>query len=405
MNTSWKNVFRVGCLALLATVSSVHAHGEWALEPFIRMRTIQWYDITWSTSDVKVNDEVIISGKFHVAEDWPAAVPPPESAYLNVASPGPVFVRKATFINGVSTVNAVKLQLGGDYQFSIRLKGRIPGQYHIHPMMNLKDTGVIVGPGQWITVAGAAGEFTNPVTTVEGETIDLESYGTGNAIFWHALWAFIAVVWTLWWVSRPLFITRNRLLKANQEKALVTTADRNMARAILLGTLLLVAGAYAATEAKYPNTIPLQAGRVDIEPLPEPAQQVVVKVKRANYVVADRVLAMTLEITNNTAESVQLGEFNTATLRFINPKGGKADPNYPKEITAESGLTVDLIAPIQSGETRVLQVRAKDAAWRTERLDSLTKDADSRFGGLAFFYSSNGGRYMTSISGPVVPVY
>jgi methane/ammonia monooxygenase subunit B len=178
-----------------------------------------------------------------------------------------------------------------------------------------------------------------------------------------------------------------------------------MAKAVLLGTLLLMAGAYAATENKYPNTVPLQAGRMEIEPLPVPAQQVMVKVKRAAYEVTNRVLAMTLEVTNNTAESVQLGEFNTATLRFINPQGGKPDPKYPKEIMAESGLTVDANTPIQAGETRVLQAIAKDAAWRTERLASITQDADSHFGGLAFFYNSSGGRYMTSISGPVVPVY
>jgi methane/ammonia monooxygenase subunit B len=36
----------LGILLALVTVSpSVFAHGERALEPFVRMRTIQWYDI------------------------------------------------------------------------------------------------------------------------------------------------------------------------------------------------------------------------------------------------------------------------------------------------------------------------------------------------------------------------
>ena len=56
------------------------AHGEKALEPFLRMRTIQWYDVMWSKDTLNVNDEVVITGKFHVAEDWPRGVPKPDAA-------------------------------------------------------------------------------------------------------------------------------------------------------------------------------------------------------------------------------------------------------------------------------------------------------------------------------------
>ena len=57
-------------------------------------------------------------------------------------------------MNGISVANSVDLQLGADYEFKLVLKARIPGRYHIHPMMNLKDVGVIVGPGMWIEVSG-----------------------------------------------------------------------------------------------------------------------------------------------------------------------------------------------------------------------------------------------------------
>ena len=36
---------------------------------------------------LNVNDEVVITGKFHVAEDWPRGVPKPDATYLNVSSP------------------------------------------------------------------------------------------------------------------------------------------------------------------------------------------------------------------------------------------------------------------------------------------------------------------------------
>ena len=91
-------------LAGLASIpSTVSAHGEKALEPFIRMRTIQWYDLQWSKSDLRVNDELEIIGRFHVSEDWPKNVPNPEATYLNVATPGPVFIRTERYLNGQPT--------------------------------------------------------------------------------------------------------------------------------------------------------------------------------------------------------------------------------------------------------------------------------------------------------------
>lgn len=403
--TSYKMPW-IGMLLALVTVSpSVFGHGERALEPFVRMRTIQWYDIEWSKTDVNVNDELTLKGKFHVAEDWPSAITRPDSAYLNVASPSPVLVRKAVFINGVSVVNAVALRPGGDYEFSIVLKARIPARYHIHPMMNVKDVGVIVGPGEWIKVSGAAGAFTNPVTTVSGKTIDLETYGTANGVAWHFFWLAIAGAWVIWWIRRPQFLLRNRLLRAGQEDRLITQGDRKVATGLLIGTLLVVAGGYTVTEAKYPNTIPLQAGRAQVDPLPAPAKRVTVTIKGASYREAERMLIMTLEVTNGTAEPVRLGEFNTATVRFINPKGGKDDPGYPAEIIARTGLSVEANAPIPPGETKTLKAVATDAAFATQRLSSITKDADSRFGGLMFFYGTSGARYVTSVAGPVIPVF
>jgi methane/ammonia monooxygenase subunit B len=55
------------------------AHGEKSQEPFLRMRTIMWYDVQWSTERVKVNEEMTLIGKFHVFEDWPVSVLPPPS--------------------------------------------------------------------------------------------------------------------------------------------------------------------------------------------------------------------------------------------------------------------------------------------------------------------------------------
>ena len=42
-------------------VQTVMAHGEKALEPFIRMRTIQFYDVQWDKQKFNVNEDVSVS--------------------------------------------------------------------------------------------------------------------------------------------------------------------------------------------------------------------------------------------------------------------------------------------------------------------------------------------------------
>jgi len=202
------------------------AHGEKALEPFIRMRTIQWYDVMWSKDKLNVNDEVVITGKFHVAEDWPRGVPKPDATYLNVSSPGPVFVRTERYLNGQASVSSAALKLGGDYDFKIVLKARLPGRYHLHPFFNLHDAGAMMGPGHWFEVVGDPAAFTNQVKTLDGNVIDMETYGLANGIGWHAFWFALGSAWLLWWVRRPLFIPRYKMLQSGQEKWLITSLDR-----------------------------------------------------------------------------------------------------------------------------------------------------------------------------------
>ena len=171
----------------LMDVQTVMAHGEKALEPFIRMRTIQWYDVHWSKQAFNVNEEVSVSGKFHVAEDWPIGVPKPEASFLNISTPGPVLIRTERYLNGKPWTNSVALEPGGDYDFKVVLKGRMPGHYHIHPFFNLKDAGQVMGPGVWLDIAGDASDFTNPAKIINGE---VDRYGE----LWLCQWSLVACV-------------------------------------------------------------------------------------------------------------------------------------------------------------------------------------------------------------------
>lgn len=390
---------------LVAGSPTASAHGEKALEPFIRTRTIQFYDVVWSKPEMRVNDEVTVTGRFHVAEDWPIGVPKPEAAFLNISSPGPVFIRTERTLNGQPWINSVALQPGGDYEFKVMLKARMPGRYHIHPFFNLKDAGPVQGPGQWIEVGGDAAAFDNRVTALNGATIDMENYGLVNGVFWHALWITAGLAWLLWWVRRPLFLPRHKMLLAGQEDALVTPLDKKIAKAILVAVPVVVLGANAMAQSRYPDAIPLQAAMDLIEPLAPQVNNgdVKVRVGRIEYRVSDRAMVMTAQIGNHTGKPIRLGEFAAANLRFIDAGAGGPVPAESTELVALAGLQTDPSTPIQSGETRQVHITAFDAGWETERLDGLIRDADTRLGGLLFFFDEDGRRSVASISAAVIP--
>jgi methane/ammonia monooxygenase subunit B len=398
-------VLAICTAGLMFSTSSVWAHGEKSLEPFVRMRTIQWYDVAWSNKQVNVNDELVVTGKFHVAEDWPYNIQKPDVAYLGLIAPGPVFLRKERTINGEAHLNSLALQIGSDYEFKIKLKARIPGRYHIHPSFNVKETGNIAGPGQWIEITGNAADFTNTVKTVQGGIIDLETYGTANGVRWHTFWMAIGVAWLVWWLRRPLFIPRYAMVRAGQEDQLVTETDNNIAKVILVAVPLIVFTAYFMANNKYPETIPLQASLDPIPPLPTESSVVKTKVMRAVYNIPGRALTMTVQVKNEGAVPIRLGEFTTGSVRFINPSMAIDSSNTSPEYLAESGLHIDPDSTIQPGATVNVKMIAADAAWENEHLSSVIRDADSRFGGLLLFFDSQGKRYLSSVSAPLIPEY
>ena len=125
----------------------------------------------------------------------------------------------------------------------------------------------------------------------------------------------------------------------------------------------------------------------------------------ANYDVPGRALRVTMEITNNGDSAVNIGEFTTAGVRFVNKLGQThLDPDYPRELVA-TGLTMDDDKGIQPGETREVKMEAKDALWEVQRLMALLGDPESRFGGLLMTWDQEGNRYINSIAGAVIPVF
>jgi methane/ammonia monooxygenase subunit B len=392
----------------ILNIQTVMAHGEKALEPFIRMRTIQWYDVQWSKQKFAVNEEISVSGKFHVAEDWPVSVPKPDAAFLNISTPGPVLIRTERYLNGKPYVNSVALQPGGDYSFKVVLKGRLPGHYHIHPFFNLKDAGQVMGPGVWLDMSGDAADFSNEAKTINGEVINMETYGLGNGIFWHIFWGVLASAWLLWWVRRPLFIPRYRMLQAGLEDELVTQQDKLIGKAILIGVPLFVLAANWMTINQYPKAIPLQASLDQILPLSAQVNAGVVDVDtlKAEYRVPERAMTFLVKVNNRSDKPIQVAELAIANVRFLNKEFAMPSQDNTDRMIAPDGLTLDNATPIQPGEERTMTIIAKDALWETERLDGLIRDSDSRIGGLLFFHDGLlGERFISSITAAVIPKF
>jgi len=411
MNTKLQKILMtLGLLGsvYLMNVGSVMAHGEKALEPFIRMRTIQWYDVHWSKQSFDINEEISVSGKFHVAEDWPIGVPKPEAAFLNISTPGPVLIRTERYLNGKPWTNSVALEPGGDYDFKVVLKGRMPGRYHIHPFFNLKDAGQVMGPGVWLDIKGDPASFTNPVQTINGELINMETFGFGNGVFWHAFWGVLATAWLLWWLRRPLFIPRYRLLAAGREDELITPQDRQIAKTALVAVPVMVLAIFAMTDSQYPNTIPLQAALDQILPRPAQVNAGVVNVEtmRAEYRVAERAMKFELTVDNQSDHPIHIGEFALANVIFLNKDLSEPHEDHTGSETVSQGLSLDNNTAIQPGEQRNVTLIAKDGLWESQKLDGLIRDADSRIGGLLFLYDDTlGKRYISSITAAVIPKF
>ena len=388
----------------LPAATPASAHGERSQQAFLRMRTLNWYDVKWSKTEVNVNDEMEITGKVHVFSGWPQAVAKPEEAFLNVGEPGPVFIRKSSFVSGIPAPRTFSMEIGKDYEYKLVMKARRQGRYHVHVQINVKDGGPIVGPGQWITIKGDMANFTNPVQLLDGSMIDLETYGINWTYFYHFTWMAAALVWVIYWFLQKGIIARGWQVAAGMGPTMITQNDKRFGGIWLAASMLALLFFYAKANSDFPRTLPMQAGLLKgIMPIDEDAPSVSIRYLNGSYKVPGRELTLNVKITNKGSEPLKVGEFTTAGLRFLNPEVFSARPEYPEYLMADRGLSVSDPAPIAPGETKELQIMVQDARFDIERLSDLAYDTDSQFGGLLFLFGPSGKRQKVEIGGPVIP--
>ena len=129
-----------------------------------------------------------------------------------------------------------------------------------------------------------------------------------------------------------------------------------------------------------------------------------VRLEGARYRIPGRSFQMDLEVTNGTDTALQLAEFSTANVRFINPQVSEVKPLDSHDLVAPAGLRIDE-GPIGPGETRRMTVYAEDALWETQRLTHMINDPDSVIAGLLFFQDAQGRREVVEVGGTMVPVF
>jgi methane/ammonia monooxygenase subunit B len=404
----------LGAAAVVATVGAAapaFAHGEKSQQAFLRMRTLNWYDVAWSKTSVAVNEELVLSGKVHVFSAWPQAVANPRVSFLNAGEPGPVLVRTAQFMGEQFAPRSFSMIPGNDYAFSINLRGRRAGRWHVHAQINVEGGGPIIGPGQWIEIKGDMKDFTDPVTLLDGTTIDLEHYGISRVYAWHLPWLLVGAAWILFWFVRKGIVASYLRVAEGRDDEATTDEDRRIGAIVLALTILATIFGYAYTNSQFPRTIPLQAGlQKPLTPITSVGttgvgkEQVTVDLGGGVYKVPGRELTINVKVKNSTAHPLRLGEYTTAGLRFLNPDVFTTKPEFPDYLLADRGLSTDP-TPIAPGETKDIVVKVQDARWDIERLSDLAYDTDSQIGGLLFFFTPDGQRYGAEIGGPVIPKF
>ncbi len=395
-------------LCLATTTMAASAHGEKAQMPQLRMSTVHWFDVEVSTTKLSINGEITVTGRFMPSMYWPEHVESIEvTAYLNIGVPGPAFVRLDSRVNGVPMIRSTRFYRGETYDFMIRMKARKPGRYHVHPLINVKGTGPIIGPGRWVEVGGDPAAFELKAKTLLGQEIDLEHYGLANVLGWSAFWFLLGLSWFVYWLLKcpiviPRFKRRDEL--GPDADQMITRADRRIGLIYLTVTLCAIVGGYQYAQASYPITTPLQTGRVEV-PLADPGPRVVsARMVEARYRIPGRSFRIEMEVTNHGDRELTIGEMAAGNLRFINASVKPVQPADEDDLVAVDSLRVEN-APIPPGETRNVVIYADDALWETQRMTTMIKSPDANVAALLFFYDTEGKRHLVEIGGPMIPVF
>src|SRR5438445_13499834 len=314
--------------ALLGTALVASAHGEDSQEGFLRMETVAFSNVQFSTDTVKQGEMVTITGQATILDTFPRNLGDPGMGYVNVTGPGPGLLMQDRQGNGMEAPDAIFVKKGDTYDFKLTLVGRAPGRWHVHPTFAVEGAGTLIGPGQWITVQDAGG-FANNITLLNGQTANLETYGLGQLSIFQWLGFALGMVWMLYWtvpkigganhrtVSKLPVTLRVPLNTDGQDIGLITKQDHRVSNLLLAATFALLAVGWIYQSVSFPIKIPQQVFRFTPPELAQPPQVSKVAAKTASFDPQTSTLSMDVDVTNTGTSPLTLKGFTTSSLTFV----------------------------------------------------------------------------------------
>lgn len=394
----------VALVAVAIGSTTASAHGERAQESFIRMESVAFWDVKFSSTNIKQGEDLTLTGTAKLLETWPNNLSGgnPNVCYFTVVEPGAQFVLKDRVINGAQAPQSIFCHKGGTYEFSMTLVGRSPGNWHVHPAVAVEQAGTIIGPGTWVQVNEAAGGFSYPIKLLNGDTVDLESYGQWLIVGFSLLTFVLGLAWMIVWTWTRPTITRlavTNQLPLNQDGGdavgLITRQDHRNTAIIAAATVVLVIAGFTISAFAFPGRIPQQTDWVTPPNFEAPTTIADASLSSAVWDPSTQVLTMIAQIKNTGKSQVTLTAFRTAYLTFVNPTA-RSPESGEYQMTATPAGTID------PGQTQTIEIKLPGSVFQQEELLPVGK-AQMSVAGVLELTDALGTRNMDTVQSSLTP--
>jgi methane/ammonia monooxygenase subunit B len=324
-------------------------------------------------------------------------------------------------INGVSAPGRIEITRGNYYTFEMKLMGRRPGRWHIHPAFAVKGAGTVLGPGQWVHVERSSGGFSSPVTLYDGKKINMENYGLNVVWGFQIVGFLLGMVWVIYWtagkrnpdgspkgilggkrtVTNPAVTLQIPLNDDGVAVGLNSKRDHRAVNIMAIATAIFLLIGWVYQASAYPVKIPQQV--VQFEP-PKTALDTApalakVDAQAATYNRESRQMVIEVNTTNISDSAIELQEFTTSTLTFAALQGAAMAPAYYLH-----DMKVSPSGTIQPGQTTKLTLTIDGNSFVEEHLVP-TNESQLTVAGLLGFKDSAGKRSFAEIEEPLRPNY
>lgn len=377
------------------------AHGEASQPSWVRTTTATFFDVQFygpSQEDsrggyaLRVGDTLRISGKLHISDQWPVVLGGFELGSIGVLMPGPVFVMRDRRINGTSVPGSIVMRPGDSFEFEILLAARRTGRFHLHPRVDLKDKGPVVGAGEWFSIGKGARSYGEPVLLQSGKRVNLEDFGSRWVYGWHLLWvAFGALVVLRWVPWKGLFSRLAAVRRGIPEGEVIAGRDRKFAAGVGVITLaLIVAGSTYASQRW--ETISLQVRRDHVSEM-RPPQLAEAVAQGATYDARRQSLKLVVDVRSLTDAPVRVERLVIGPLSIAAADFRTADEQLLKTVPS---------VPLVGGEKQTTEFTIEGDALKKARLVSQDSSALDQIGSLIVFRDLAGQRSWVTVVADLV---